>query len=57
MRSVRTVLILTVGLWLCAGLSGCLVVGYASGEGWWVWPGSIVVTLLVLLLMLLFNRR
>jgi hypothetical protein len=57
MRYVRTALILAAGLWLCAGLSGCLVVGYASGEGWWVRPGSIVATLLILLLILLFNRR
>ncbi|MGP8259897.1 MAG: hypothetical protein ACLQM6_08095 [Acidobacteriaceae bacterium] len=57
MRAARGASMLAAGLWLCAGLSGCLVVGYASGEGWWVWPGSIVVTLLVLLLMFLFHRR
>lgn len=33
------------GLVVCAGLSGCLVVGYSSGGGWWVWPGSVIVTL------------
>jgi Mg2+/citrate symporter len=57
MRSVRTASILAAGLWLCVGLSGCLVAGYTSSQGWWVWPGSIIATLLVLLLTLLFNRR
>jgi hypothetical protein len=58
MRSVvLAASILAVGLWLCAGLTGFPLVGYASGEGWWVWPGSIVATLVILLLMLLFNHR
>jgi hypothetical protein len=57
MRNARAATILAMCLWLCAGLSGCVVAGYASGEGWWMWPGSIVATLLVLLLMFLFHRR
>jgi len=40
----------------CAGLTGCLVAGYSSGSGFWVWPGSIVITL-VLLLMWYLTRR
>jgi len=54
---MRAALILVASLLLCSGLSGCLVVGYTSSEGWWMWPGNIVVTLLILLVMLLFNRR
>jgi hypothetical protein len=41
---------------LCAGLQGCLVVSYSSGSGWWVWPGSLVVTV-VLVLVWLISRR
>jgi hypothetical protein len=40
----------------CGALNGCLVAGYSAGEGWWVWPGSLVLTLILLLLFLL-NRR
>ena len=43
-------------LMLCGTLNGCLVAGYTAGEGWWVWPGSVVLTLILLLLFLL-NRR
>jgi len=45
-----------VGALLCVPLAGCLVVGYTSGGGWWVWPGSLAITL-VLLLMWLLSRR
>jgi hypothetical protein len=40
--------------------SGCIVVGgYSSGRGWFIWPGSIVLILVGLLLFLLmfFRRR
>ena len=43
-------------LMFCGTLNGCLVAGYSAGEGWWVWPGSLVLTLILLLLFLL-NRR
>jgi hypothetical protein len=45
------------GLLLCVPLSGCLVMGYSAGGGWWVWPGSVGITLLILLAMFLLNRR
>ena len=38
-------------------LTGCLVMGYSSGGGWWVWPGSIGITLILLALMLMLLRR
>ncbi len=56
MKTVRAAAMLGAGLLLSAGLSGCLVVGYTSEGGWWVWPGSVVVTL-VLLLLYFLNRR
>jgi hypothetical protein len=45
-----------LGLLLCAGLSGCLVAGYSSGGGFWIWPGSIVLTLILLGLFFLTRR-
>ncbi len=43
-------------LFLCSTLTGCLVVGYTSQGGWWVWPGSLVVTLILVLAWLLTRR-
>ena len=40
--------------------TGCIVVGgYSSGRGFWIWPGSIVLLLIGLLLfvMMIFRRR
>ena len=39
------------------GLSGCLVAGYSSGGGWFVWPGSLGLLVLVLLIVFLIKRR
>lgn len=41
----------------CAGLSGCLVAGYSTQSGVWVWPGSIVITLVLILIYLLTRHR
>lgn len=53
---VMRVAIFVAGLAGCAGLSGCLVAGYSSGSGWWVWPGSLIVTLVLVLVWLLSRR-
>jgi len=38
--------------------SGCVVVGgYSSGRGWFIWPGTIGILLVVAVLFLLFRRR
>jgi hypothetical protein len=47
---------LAAGVGLCLPLNGCLVVSYTSGSGWLVWPGSLVVTV-VLVLVWLISRR
>jgi hypothetical protein len=39
------------------GLSGCLVAGYSSGGGWFVWPGSLGLLIVVLLVVFLMRRR
>jgi hypothetical protein len=43
-------------LMACASLSGCLVMGYSSGGGFWIWSGSLVVTVTLVLLYLLSRR-
>jgi len=38
--------------------SGCIVVGgYSPGRGWFIWPGTFVILLVVVVLFLLFRRR
>jgi hypothetical protein len=38
--------------------TGCVVVGgYSSERGWYLWPGTIVIFLVVLVLFLLLRRR
>jgi uncharacterized membrane protein len=38
--------------------SGCLVVaGYSSERGWFVWPGTIVIFVVGVVLLLLLRRR
>ena len=54
--AMRGVGIGAAGLVVCAELCGCLVAGYSSGGGWWVWPGSVVVTLVLALLYFLGRR-
>jgi hypothetical protein len=57
MRVLGCAWLAAAGLIACAGLAGCLVAGYSSEGGWWVWPGSLVVTAIILLLMYLRNRH
>jgi len=38
--------------------SGCVGAGgYSSGGGWFIWPGTIGILVLVAVLFLLFRRR
>jgi len=38
--------------------SGCVVAGgYSSGRGWFIWPGTIGLLLVVAVLFLLLRRR
>jgi len=55
-QMMRIALVLSLGLVCCCGLAGCLVAGYSSGSGFWVWPGSIVITLALILLWYLTRR-
>jgi hypothetical protein len=38
--------------------SGCVVAGgYSSGRGWFIWPGTLGLLLVVAVLFLLLRRR
>jgi hypothetical protein len=38
--------------------SGCVVAGgYSSGRGWFIWPGTLGLLIVVAVLFLLFRRR
>lgn len=38
--------------------TGCVVVGgYSSNRGWFLWPGSLVILIVVAAFVLLFRRR
>jgi hypothetical protein len=44
------------GFFLVLPLSGCLVAGVSSGGGWFIWPGSFGLLVVVLLIVFLFRR-
>ena len=45
-------------LLLLLSSTGCVVVGgYSSGRGFWIWPGSIVLLLVGVLLFVMFLRK
>jgi hypothetical protein len=41
----------------CTSLTGCLVVGYSTHTGFFFWPGSLILTVVVVALWLLFRNR
>ena len=55
-RMFRMILAGAVSLVACVNLTGCLVAGYSSGSGFWVWPGSILITLVLVLLWFITRR-
>jgi hypothetical protein len=42
---------------LALPLTGCLVVGYYSGSGWYVWPGSLIITAIMALVYFALRHR
>ena len=38
-------------------LSGCLVAGVSSGGGFFIWPGSIGLLVIIFLVIFLLRRR
>ena len=58
MRVLRSALVAMAGLLGGGALSGCLVAGYSSRGGAFVWPGGLgLVLMLVLIYFLLRGRR
>ena len=37
--------------------TSCVVAGYSSNRGWFIWPGSIGLVVIIALLFLFFRRR
>jgi hypothetical protein len=56
MTTPRTLVLAAAVLLLSAPLTGCIAVGYSTHGGWFIWPGSLSL-LLILLLVLYATRR
>jgi hypothetical protein len=56
-RSLRAVCILVLGFGVTSTLSGCLVAGYSSGGGGFIWPGGFGLVFLLLILFFVLRRR
>lgn len=56
-RVIRNTAVLLSALGSASLLSGCVMVGYSSRGGFFVWPGGIGLLLLLLLLWLLLRQR
>ena len=56
-RLFRKLLTVLAACFATFGLSGCLVAGYSSGGGWFIWPGSLGIIVIVLLILFLLRRR
>jgi hypothetical protein len=54
---LRAAASLCAALLACTTLTGCLIVSYSSGSGWSISPASLGITLILIALMLYFNRR
>ncbi len=51
-----TVVAMAVATFACTTLTGCFVAGVSSGGGFFIWPGSIGL-LVILLIFFLLRRR
>ena len=56
-RMLRCMSLLLGGFGAANLLSGCVMVGYSSRGGFFVWPGGLGLLLLLLLLWLLLRPR
>ena len=56
-ESPRDAGIFGMALWVCASLTGCLVVGGSSSGGFFIWPGSLGLLVVVVLIFALMRRR
>ena len=57
-NSMRVVCAAVLALVPCSLLSGCLIAGWSSGGGSFIWPGGLgLIVVLGLLLWLLLRQR
>ena len=56
-QGIRFAVTLAAALLLSGGLSGCLVAGYSSRGGGFIWPGGLGLVVLVLVVLWLLRRR
>jgi hypothetical protein len=56
-RIFRLALVLLCGLAATFTLSGCLVAGYSSSGGGFIWPGGFGLIVVLLLFFFLMRRR
>jgi hypothetical protein len=54
---VGKLVLLLAAYFAVEGLSGCLVAGYSSGGGWFIWPASLGLLVVVLLILIVFLVR
>jgi len=54
--AIRMGALVALGLIFAETLTGCLVAGYSSTGGFFLWPGSIGLVVVLLLLFLLLRR-
>lgn len=48
----------TLALMLALSQLSCVMVGgYSNDGGWWIWPGSLVSVLVIIILVLFLRRR
>ena len=52
----RGVVLLT-GMLVAINCTGCVVAGYSSGGGWFIWPGGLGLLVIVLLALFLLRGR
>ena len=54
---VRSILFLATAIACSLGLTGCLVAGYSSNGGAFVWPGGLGLVVVILVVLFLLRRR
>ncbi len=52
-----TVLLLLAGLFSCTSLTGCLLIGGSSRGGFFIFPGSLGLIVLIVIIALVLRRR
>ncbi|MEG9434338.1 hypothetical protein [Terriglobus sp. ADX1] len=55
---MKPIAVLSVLFLVCTSLTGCIVMGYSTRTGFFFWPGSALITLVVVVVLwILFRNR